>query len=203
MQKKKKIHQICQHEVFFSFPKTILFGISFSLSNPECFGMCGLVGLAELYQCLYGTELQIMRGELQAGNVGYSEEPLPTGTSSNGHTKQCDAAKSPQCPLGWRNAKCSKSRAFVQCLVSLSFSKLIFKLISSWKQFHEVLGQSSVLQTTHLFWCSASLSFSKLIFKLISSWRQFHEILEAKLCLPNCTPLFSVPESRARRQFSR
>ena len=151
--------------IVFSFPKTILFGISFSLSNPECFGMCGLVGLAELYQCLYGTELQIMRGELQAGNVGYSEEPLPTGTSSNGHTKQCDAAKSPQCPLGWRNAKCSKSRAFVQCLVSLSFSKLIFKLISS--------------------------------------WRQFHEILEAKLCLPNYTPLFSVPESRARRQFSR
>ena len=171
-------------------PNLSAWGVFFPSPKPFCLGfhlvcrtlnVLGCIAWWDLLSCIGVCMAQSYRlwGAITCWKclVLISEEPLPTETSRNGHTKRCDAAESPQCPLGWRNVQCSKSHAFVRCSGSLSFSKPIFKEISSWKQFHEVLGQSSVLQTTHLSRCSGSLSFSKLIFKLINSWKQFHEVL--------------------------
>ena len=56
----------------------------------------------------------------------------------------------------WGKSSVLQTTHLFWCSVSLSFSKLIFMLISSWKQFNEVLGQSSACQTTRC--CSVFLN---------------------------------------------
>lgn len=186
--------------VFFSFPKTILFGISFSLSNPECFGMYGLVGLAELYQCLYGTELQIMRGN-------YMLEMF--GTHLWGTSPHRNQQKQPHKTM-WRH-QISTMPAWMEERAMLQITRLCS--VFSIPQLQQTYFQGDQQLEAIRWGPGAKLCAPNYTPCLVFSIPQlqqtyFHadQQLEAiqwspgaKLCMPNCMLLFSIPECWAQR----